>query len=293
MIDNIKERGNMKIINTIEDIREVVKSTKEQEKSVGFVPTMGFLHEGHLALIKKAKEENDLVIVSIFVNPTQFGPGEDLESYPRDIDRDRQLSEVSGADIIFYPTVEEIYPSGFNTYVEVEGQITKRLCGASRPGHFKGVTTIVSKLFSIVSPHKAYFGQKDAQQVAVIEQMVRDLNFDIKIIPCPIVREKDGLAMSSRNTYLNIEEREAALILSKSLFMAEKMIQDGEKSANKIKSFITENIKSEELANIDYVEVVDARTLNNIEELHGDILIALAVRFGKTRLIDNIRLEVL
>ena len=283
----------MRIINTVQGIREVVKSVKEQKKSVGFVPTMGFLHEGHLALIRKAKEENDLVIVSIFVNPTQFGPGEDLESYPRDIDRDSKLSECAGADIIFYPTVEEVYPSGFNTFVEVEGHITKKLCGASRPGHFKGVTTVVSKLFNIVSPHKAYFGQKDAQQVAVIEQMVRDLNFDIKIIPCPIVREKDGLAMSSRNTYLNTEEREAALVLSKSLFIAEKMIKDGEKSASKIKGFITENIRSEELANIDYVEVVDAKTLNNIDELQGDILIALAVRFGKTRLIDNIRLEVL
>jgi len=282
----------MRIINKVEDIREVVKSAKEAKKSVGFVPTMGFLHEGHLALIKKAKEENDLVIVSIFVNPTQFGPGEDLESYPRDIERDSELSKSAGADIIFHPTVEEMYPSGFNTYVELEGDITKKLCGASRPGHFKGVTTVVSKLFNIVSPHKAYFGQKDAQQVAVIEQMVRDLNFDIKIIPCPIVREKDGLAMSSRNTYLNTEEREAALILSKSLFMASKMIQDGEKSGSKIKDFIIKNITSEKLANIDYVEVVDAKTLNNIDELHGDILIALAVRFGRTRLIDNIRLEV-
>lgn len=283
----------MRIINTIEDIREVVRSIKEQKKSVGFVPTMGFLHEGHLSLIKRAKKENDLVIVSIFVNPTQFGPGEDLESYPRDINRDSKLSKSSGADIIFYPSVEEIYPRGFNTFVELQSNITSKLCGASRPGHFKGVTTVVSKLFNIVNPHRAYFGQKDAQQVAVIEQMVRDLNFDIEIVSCPIVREKDGLAMSSRNKYLNLEEREAALILSKSLFIAEKMIRDGEKSASKIKNFITENIKSEKLTNIDYVEVVDAKTLNNIDELKGDILIAIAVKFGKTRLIDNIRLEVL
>jgi len=282
----------MEIINNVQGIREVVKSAKEQKKSVGFVPTMGFLHEGHLALIKKAKEENNLVIVSIFVNPTQFGPTEDLESYPRDIDRDSELSKSAGADIIFHPSVEEMYPSGFNTFIELEGDITKKLCGASRQGHFKGVTTVVSKLFNIVSPHKSYFGQKDAQQVAVIQQMVRDLNFDIKIIPCPIVREKDGLAMSSRNTYLNTEEREGALILSKSLFMAEKMIKDGEKSCSKIKDLLTQNIKSEKLANIDYVEVVDAKTLNNIDELEGDILIALAVRFGRTRLIDNIRLEV-
>jgi len=283
----------MEIINDIQGIREAVKSAKEQKKSVGFVPTMGFLHEGHLGLIKKAKEENDLVIVSIFVNPTQFGPGEDLESYPRDIERDSKLSQSAGADIIFHPSVEEMYPSGFNTFVELEGGITKKLCGASRPGHFKGVTTVVSKLFNIVSPHKAYFGQKDAQQVAVIEQMVRDLNFDVKIIPCPIVREKDGLAMSSRNTYLNREERQGALILSKSLFMAETMIKDGEKDSSKIKEFITEKINSEKLANIDYVEVVDAKTLNNIDKLQGDILIALAVRFGKTRLIDNVRLNIM
>jgi len=283
----------MKTINTIEEIREVVKSAKEQKKSVGFVPTMGFLHKGHLSLIKKAKEENDLVIVSIFVNPTQFGPGEDFESYPRNIDEDRRLSQSAGADIIFHPSVEEIYSNGFNTFVEVEPDITKKLCGASRPGHFKGVTTIVSKLFNIVSPHKAYFGQKDAQQIAVIEQMVRDLNFDIKIVPCPIVREEDGLALSSRNTYLTAEERKAALILSKSLFLSEKMIKDGEKVTSKIKDFIISNIESEKLAIIDYVEIVDAKSLNNIEELKGDILIALAVKFGRARLIDNIRLEVL
>ncbi|WP_456299439.1 pantoate--beta-alanine ligase [Paramaledivibacter caminithermalis] len=280
------------ILNTINDIRLEIKEVLRDGKSIGFVPTMGYLHEGHLSLVKRAKQENDIVVVSIFVNPTQFGPGEDFESYPRDLERDSKLVKDAGADIVFAPQVNEMYPEGCSTYVEVEGNITKKLCGASRPGHFKGVTTIVSKLFNIVTPHRAYFGQKDAQQVAVIEKMVRDLCLDIEIVPCPIIREDDGLAMSSRNIYLNEEERRAATILSDSLFKVQEMIRHGEKQASRISDFIISNIKNEELAEIDYVEIVSAKTLEEIEEIKGDVLIALAVKIGKARLIDNIRLEV-
>lgn len=282
----------MKIINTIKDIRIAVKEARRNGKTIGFVPTMGYLHEGHLSLVKKAKEENNLVVVSIFVNPTQFGEGEDFETYPRDLDRDSKLVQSVGADIVFSPTVKEMYPSEASTYVEIDGKITEKLCGASRPGHFKGVTTIVTKLFNIVTPDKAYFGQKDAQQVAVIEQMARDLCLDVEIVPCPIVREEDGLAMSSRNTYLDNDERRAATVLSKALAKAEDMIKTGERNASKISKFIVDKIKSEPLSEIDYIEIVNNRTLESIEEVEGNILIALAVKIGKTRLIDNIRLEV-
>ncbi len=282
----------MKIINTIKDIRSAVKHARENGKTIGFVPTMGYLHEGHLSLVKKAKEENDLVVVSIFVNPTQFGEGEDFETYPRDLERDSNLVKSVGADIVFAPLVIEMYPPGASTYVEIASDITAKLCGASRPGHFKGVTTIVTKLFNIVTPDKAYFGQKDAQQVAVIEQMVRDLCFGVEIVPCPIVREEDGLAMSSRNTYLNSDERKAATILSKALAKAEELIGSGERNASKIRKTITEKIESEPLADIDYIKIVNARTLESVEEVEGDTLIALAVKIGKTRLIDNTRLEV-
>lgn len=282
----------MRIIKTIDEVRREVKIARESGKSVGLVPTMGFLHEGHLSLIKRARKENDIVVVSIFVNPTQFGPGEDFETYPKDFGKDSKMCEDEGADIVFVPEVSEIYNKDFNTYVEVEGEITKKLCGKSRPGHFKGVTTIVLKLFNIVTPHRAYFGQKDAQQVAVIEQMVRDLNFDIQIIPCPIVREADGLAMSSRNTYLDDRERKAALILSKSLFEAKDMIEKGEGKSKNIIDHIEKNINNEPLAEIDYVEVVDRSTLEHVGELQGDILIALAVRIGRARLIDNIGVKV-
>lgn len=281
----------MKIVETIKELKDIIKSNKKAGKTVGFVPTMGYLHQGHLSLIQTAKRDNDYVVVSIFVNPTQFGVGEDLESYPRDLDRDARLSETAGADIIFHPSVKEMYPEGYLTYVEVE-KITSILCGASRPTHFKGVTTVVNKLFNIVEPDKAYFGQKDAQQIAVIQKMVKDLNMNIEIIPCPIVREEDGLAMSSRNTYLTIEQRKAALILSKSLYAAREMIKGGCKDAAELKKFMVASINSEPLAAIDYVEIVDAITLDNITALKGSILIALAVKFGKTRLIDNIRLEV-
>ena len=281
----------MKIVETIIQTKEIIKSEKSKGHKIGFVPTMGYLHEGHLSLIRKAKEDNNFVVVSIFVNPTQFGVGEDFETYPRNLQRDAELCEGAGADLIFHPGVMEMYPRGYMTYVEVDG-ITNSLCGKSRPGHFKGVTTVVAKLFNIVSADKAYFGQKDAQQVAVIRKMVQDLNMDTQVIPCPIVRESDGLAMSSRNTYLSPEERNAAQILSKSLFKAEEMIAGGACEAASIRETIMENIKSEPLAAIDYVEIVNALTLEAIDKLQGDILIALAVKFGKTRLIDNLRLEV-
>lgn len=281
----------MIIIKTIKELKEVIRNNKRQGKSVGFVPTMGFLHEGHLSLIKAAKKENDFVVVSIFVNPTQFGVGEDYEAYPRDLERDAKLSESAGADVIFHPSVSEMYPENYQTYVEVL-EITNRLCGLSRPTHFKGVTTVVNKLFNIVEPDRAYFGQKDAQQVAVIQKMVRDLNMNVEIIPCPIIREADGLAMSSRNTYLSREQRQAALVLSKSLFAARDMIAKGERNAVMIKEFIVDMIQKEPLAAIDYVEVLDAFSLDNISIIQGTILIALAVKIGKTRLIDNIRLEV-
>lgn len=282
----------MKICRSITEIRNEIKVARQSNKSIGFVPTMGYLHEGHLSLVKRAKEENDIVVASIFVNPTQFGPGEDLESYPRDLDRDCQLLESQHTDFVFVPSVDEMYKDGYKTYVEVNGEITNKLCGSSREGHFRGVTTVVSKLFNIVNPDRAYFGQKDAQQVAVIEQMVSDLNFDIDIIPCPIVREEDGLALSSRNTYLNPEERKDATILSKSLFMAKDMIENGEIDSQKIKSFIIENINTVDYAEIDYVEIVNAKTLEDVKILKGDILMAVAVKIGKPRLIDNIRLEV-
>lgn len=281
----------MFVVENIKEIREIVKREKQAGKSIGFVPTMGYLHEGHLSLIKKAKEQNDFVVVSVFVNPTQFGAGEDYETYPREIERDSNLAKSVGADIVFNPSVEEMYPEGYQTDVEVQ-KITKMLCGASRPGHFKGVTTVVCKLFHIVNPDRAYFGQKDAQQVAVIQQMVRDLHMDLKIISCPIVREIDGLALSSRNTYLNEEERKAGLILSKSLFKAQVMIENGEHDGVKIRDFIIGNIDKEPLANIDYVEVLNAYSLEKVDELKGEILIAIAVKIGKTRLIDNIRIKI-
>ncbi|TCO73782.1 pantoate--beta-alanine ligase [Marinisporobacter balticus] len=282
----------MFIVENIKEIREVIKKEKKDGKTIGFVPTMGYLHEGHLSLIRKAKAENDFVVVSVFVNPTQFGVGEDYETYPREIEKDSELAKSAGADRVFHPAVEEMYPATYQTDVEVK-KITQKLCGSSRPGHFKGVTTVVCKLFHIVNPDRAYFGQKDAQQVTVIQQMVRDLHMDLEVIPCPIVRETDGLALSSRNTYLNEEERKAGLILSKSLFLAEDLIKNGERDAMKIKNLIRENITKEPLANIDYIEVVNANNLAQLHELQDEVLIAIAVKIGKTRLIDNIRIKVL
>lgn len=282
----------MKVIKTVQALRDLVKNEKDLGHSVGFVPTMGYLHKGHISLVQAAKEANDFVVVSIFVNPTQFGENEDLDAYPKDLDGDQNKLIDSGVDVLFYPSVEEMYPNGYSTYVEVEGDMTGVLCGSSRPGHFKGVTTIVLKLFNMVLADRAYFGQKDAQQVSVIERMVKDLNVPIEIIPCPIFREEDGLAMSSRNTYLSQSQRQDALVLSQSLYMAEDLISRGERSVAKITEKIIDKIKSVDYAIIDYVEIVDALTLNRIEFIQGEILIALAVKIGKPRLIDNLRLEV-
>lgn len=281
----------MKIVKTIKEVREIVNDWKRQGLSVGLVPTMGYLHEGHKSLILKANEENDKVVVSDFVNPMQFGPKEDLESYPRDIDKDAKLCEEAGADIIFYPDVEEMYFNDFCTFVDMD-RLTKGLCGKSRPIHFRGVCTVVSKLFNIVTPNRAYFGQKDAQQLAVIKRMVRDLNFDIKIVACPIIREEDGLAKSSRNTYLNENERKAATILNIALNEGKKLIENGEKDVNTVVDTIKNKIQSEPLAKIDYVEIVDFDTLENIDKLNGNILAAVAVYIGKTRLIDNFIIEI-
>lgn len=276
----------MQIIKSIEELRPIIRGWRREGLSVGLVPTMGYLHDGHKSLIVKAVSENDRVVVSDFVNPTQFGAGEDLDSYPRDIERDAAICEEAGADLIFHPEPEEMYFADNCTFVDME-QLTKGLCGKTRPTHFRGVCTVVSKLFHIVTPDKAYFGQKDAQQLAVIRRMVRDLNFDLEIVGCPIVREKDGLAMSSRNTYLSEEERKAALILHKSLMLGQEMAGRGERDAAKIKAAIIQNIETEPLARVDYVEIVNPDTMENIGQMEGAALIAMAVYIGKTRLIDN------
>uniref|UniRef100_UPI00047E3BAF pantoate--beta-alanine ligase n=1 Tax=Alkaliphilus transvaalensis TaxID=114628 RepID=UPI00047E3BAF len=280
----------MKVITTIEEMKKIIKDEKAQGKSIGFVPTMGYLHDGHISLVKRAKAENDVVVVSIFVNPTQFGVNEDYDVYPRDLEGDKARSEEGGAQYIFHPTVEEMYPYGYQTFVEVFG-ITDKLCGASRPGHFRGVTTVVNKLFQIVSPHKAYFGLKDAQQVAVIEKMVRDLNIEIEVVPCPIVRESDGLAMSSRNVNLSETDRQSALVLSKSLFKAKEAIEAGIQDAKAIYLIIEKNISEEVSVHIDYIKIVDFDTLEDVTVIEGRVLIALAAKVGKVRLIDNIIME--
>lgn len=277
----------MRIVSTVEEVREQVKEWRAEGFSVGLVPTMGYLHEGHKSLIDKAVRQNDKVVVSVFVNPIQFGPTEDLATYPRDIERDAALCENAGAALIFHPEKENMYFDDFCTYVDM-GNLTKGLCGKSRPTHFRGVCTVVSKLFNIVQPDRAYFGQKDAQQLAVVRRMVRDLNFDLEIIGCPIIREEDGLAKSSRNTYLSAEERKAAVVLHKSLEKGERMLRGGEKDAEKIKQAIREVILAEPLAKIDYVEVVDFDTLESVETADGEVLTAIAVYIGKTRLIDNV-----
>ncbi len=280
----------MKISGNIKEVRDIVKEWKQQGLSVGLVPTMGYLHEGHLSLMERAIKENDRVVVSIFVNPMQFGPTEDLASYPRDLDRDAALCEKIGVSMIFHPEPSEMYADDFCSYVDMSG-LTEELCGNSRPVHFRGVQTVVSKLFHILPANRAYFGQKDAQQLAIIRRMVRDLNFDIEIIGCPIIREEDGLAKSSRNTYLNTKERNAALILNKSLTKAKNLIASGERSAKQIKDCIQETIITEPLAKADYIEVVNFDTIKPLEKLNGNVLVAIAVFIGKTRLIDNFILE--
>lgn len=277
----------MKIVETIQEVRNQVKEWRMQGLSVGFVPTMGYLHEGHKSLIDRAVAENDKVVVSVFVNPMQFGPKEDLASYPRDLERDAALCEDAGADLIFHPEPSEMYHDDFSSYVDMN-TLTGGLCGKSRPIHFRGVCTVVAKLFNIVTPDKAYFGQKDAQQLAVIRHMVSDLNFGIEIVGCPIIREDDGLAKSSRNTYLNPKERQAALILSKSLKKGKELLEAGEKDAAKMRQLITDTLNSEPMAKIDYVEIVDWNTLEPVEAINGPVLVAIAVYIGKTRLIDNV-----
>jgi pantoate--beta-alanine ligase len=257
---------------------------------VGLVPTMGYLHEGHLSLIRRARQECDHVVVSIFVNPTQFGPKEDLSKYPRDLDRDLGLIEPLGVDLVWMPTAEIMYPKGYQTWVEVE-TVTRPLEGAMRPGHFRGVTTVVAKLFNGVQPQRAYFGQKDAQQAAVIRQMTRDLNFPIEIVVCPIVREPDGLAMSSRNVYLDAEERKAATVLYRALKAARNLYKNGERNADELRRLMREVLATELLAQMQYVSCADYDTLEELETVTGKTLLSMAVFLGKTRLIDNIVLE--
>lgn len=282
----------MIVIRKIEHLRSVIDFQRERGKSIGIVPTMGFLHEGHASLIEASAAGKNFTIVSIYVNPTQFGVGEDLDSYPKDIESDMEVVKASGGDVIFAPTDSEMYPKGYSSFVNVEGSLTKGLCGASRDGHFRGVATIVSKLFNITQADYAYFGQKDAQQVAVITQMVKDLNFRIKIVPCPIVREESGLALSSRNAYLSETEKKDALVLSRSLALAKKVFDAGERDADLIKRKMKELINEVDYAEIDYIEIVDALSLENVTRIENDILIAVAVKVGKPRLIDNMTLRV-
>lgn len=277
----------MRTVSSIQELRASLHKVRPQ--TIGFVPTMGYLHEGHLSLVDKAKETADVVVMSIFVNPLQFGPNEDLANYPRDIERDSRLAESRGVDILFFPSVEEMYPPGSKTNVSVQ-DITESMCGASRPGHFDGVTTVVAKLFNIIQPDYAFFGMKDAQQVAVVMQMVRDLNMPIEVVPCPIVREADGLALSSRNVYLSPEERGQALVLSRALQQAQSMVGLGERNVETLRTAIEKVIQESPLASIDYIEIRSYPGLMPLEELHGDCIVALAVRFGNTRLIDNIML---
>ena len=279
----------MQVTKTVAETRALVKSWRKEGKTVGLVPTMGYLHEGHASLIRRCREENDIVVVSVFVNPTQFGPNEDLEAYPRDFQRDSALCASLGADLIFHPEPEDMYQNPC-AYVSIE-TLSDNLCGKSRPIHFRGVCTVVSKLFNIVSPARAYFGQKDAQQLAIIKKMVKDLNFDIEIVGCPIIREEDGLAKSSRNTYLSNDERNAALCLSRAVRKGQEIISAGMDS-EAVLSEMRKVIQAEPLARIDYVSMVDALTMQDVEKVDRDVLVAMAVYIGKTRLIDNFSYEV-
>lgn len=280
----------MNIVSSVDEVRARVKAWRREGLSVGLVPTMGYLHEGHKSLIVRAVAENDRVVVSDFVNPTQFGPGEDLASYPRDIEADARLCEEAGAHLIFHPRPEDMYAPDFCTWVDMRS-LSETLCGKTRPIHFRGVCTVVSKLFHIVSPDRAYFGQKDAQQLAIIRRMVRDLNFDVEIVGCPIVREADGLAKSSRNTYLSAEERKAALVLSRAVFLGLDMMEKGERDASAVVSAMKACIEKEPLARIDYVDMVDAFSMQPVTRAEGPVLCAMAVYIGKTRLIDNFSFE--
>ena len=277
----------MKVIEKIDDMKRL---RLELAEPVGFVPTMGYLHEGHLALVRQARAENPSVVVSIFVNPTQFGPREDFSRYPHDPERDLTLLEKEGADVVFIPSAAEMYPPQFNSWVEV-GKVAERLEGASRPGHFKGVTTVVAKLFNIVQPTRAYFGQKDAQQAIVIQKMAADLNMNLEIVTVPTVREPDGLAMSSRNTYLNPEERQAATVLYQALTLAQNLWSQGEKDAERLRQEILTLIQKQPLANVDYVSIAHVETLEELDTVSPPALVSMAVRIGRTRLIDNIVLQ--
>ena len=274
----------MQVVEIISQMKELRGKARG---AVGFVPTMGYLHEGHLRLVRRARADNDVEVVSIFVNPTQFGPHEDFERYPRDIEKDLSLLVREKVDYVFMPSVQEMYPLGYSTYVDVEG-ITEKLEGASRVGHFRGVATVVAKLFNILHPTRAYFGQKDAQQVIVIKKMVADLDMNLEIVVVPTVREPDGLAMSSRNVYLSPEEREAATVLYRAISLAERLYYDGVRDADRLREDMRVLIEDEPLADIDYVSVADARTLQELDKINGPVLASLAVRIGKTRLIDNI-----
>ncbi|MCD6104201.1 MAG: pantoate--beta-alanine ligase [Thermosipho sp. (in: Bacteria)] len=276
----------MEVVKNIQEMKKISNNLIENKKTIGFVPTMGYLHEGHLSLVRKARENNDIVVVSIFVNPTQFGPNEDYNSYPRDLDRDLELLKNLNVDYVFTPEVSDMYPEDFSTFVE-ETQLSKFLCGRSRPGHFRGVCTVVTKLFNIVRPTRAYFGQKDAQQFRVLRRMIRDLNMDVEMIELPIAREKDGLALSSRNTYLTPEERKGATRLYKSLLKAKELVESGIKDTQIIKSEM-KKILDQPLLKIDYIEIVDEKTLEPVNKVENKVIVALAVYVGKARLIDNI-----
>ena len=280
----------MDIKYTVKDVRDQINKWKRQGLSIGYVPTMGYLHEGHRSLIEAARANNDTVVVSIFVNPMQFAPSEDLDSYPRDLEKDAKMCNDAGVDLIFHPEPSEMYNDGFCSYVDMNG-LTTELCGKTRPTHFRGVQTVVLKFVNIIKPDRAYFGQKDAQQLAVIKRMVADLNVDVEIIGCPIIRESDGLAKSSRNTYLNPDERKAALILNKSLKLGRELIESGETDSKAVIKAISDNINTEPLAKIDYVNVVDFSTITPVDKIGKAVLVAIAVYIGKTRLIDNFIIE--
>ncbi len=282
----------MQTFTSVIEMQNWCKEQKRSGQTIGLVPTMGYLHQGHMALVREARSSCDIVVVSIFVNPIQFGVGEDFEDYPRDLAQDSLLLEQGQVDAVFAPSIKEMYPSGYNSFVEVMGEISQKLCAKSRPIHFRGVTTVVSKLFHICLPDYAFFGQKDAQQVMIIEKMVRELNFPLRIVRVPIVREDDGLALSSRNVYLSAEQRQQALVLNQSLFAARDLIQSGERNAAKVKSLLEQMINTSPGANIDYAEIYDARDLAEVEDINSPVLIALAVKFGTTRLIDNLLVEV-
>jgi pantoate--beta-alanine ligase len=281
----------MKVVKTVAGMKALARQWKKEGRTVGLVPTMGYLHAGHLSLVRESKKRTGVTVVSIFVNPTQFGPQEDFKKYPRDLEKDSAYLKETGVDCLFFPDAADVYPAGYKTYVEVQG-LQDRLCGKSRPGHFRGVATVVLKLFNIVGPDLAFFGAKDAQQVLIIERMAADLDLAVEVVTCPLVREADGLALSSRNAYLGPAERPAALVLSRSLRWAERAVAAGERDAAKLVAGIRSAIEAEPLARIDYVEAVDPESLEPVDEVRGDVLVALAVFVGSTRLIDNIRLRV-